>query len=198
MLVVLSQSSLAEGGWLTARGKLQSDARIEGWGGTRSLGAGVVLPDSEPMPTAVAFEVAWAHHDRNLTLDGARVWQLTPSGLAMASFSLGGAVHLVPEGFDLGIGPHAGLSLSIGGPRFSLDLGVQTGAEAFLASLQARFPQRAVLGLSVRIGAWAMGLQGRIGADVLPGRGFVLRDEAMVSLSYFGLERLKSSPPASN
>ncbi len=190
MLVVLGASAAsAEGGWLTARGRLQPELRLEAWGGSRSVGVGLVLPDTRGAMAGLGVEVAYAFRDRTVELRGSRVWQFSPNRLGTGSATLGGAVHAVPEGFDVGLGPHAGLNLAIGGDVFTVDLGLQTGVEVFFRELLPRLPERASISLNLRLGDWALGLHVRGGVDILPGRSFVGRGELAASLSWFGFER---------
>jgi len=190
VLVVLSASSaLAEGGWLTSRGRLQPEMRFEVWGGTRSVGLGLVLPDSPGAKAGVGAELAYAFLDRTLEVRGARVWQFSKNALGTGSATLGGSVHVVPEQFNVGLGPHAGLNLAIGGDVFTVDLGLQTGVEVFFVDLLPRLPERLLISLNLRLGSWSIGLHLRGGVDILPGRGFVGRGEAALSLSWFGFER---------
>lgn len=190
-LLAGSAAALAESGWLTARGRLAPELRVEAWGGPRSVGAGFLRPDEPGAPAGLGAEVAYVIPDRVLTLRAGRAWQLTRTGFATASATLGGAAWFVPQvDFDLGIGPHAGLALALGGERFTVDLGLQAGLEIFVRYGGPRVPVRAQLGASLRLGEWAVGAMARAGADVLPGEGFVGRGEVILSLSWFGLERV--------
>ncbi|MFZ5442175.1 MAG: hypothetical protein ACOZQL_19360, partial [Myxococcota bacterium] len=159
--------------------------RVEAWGGSRSVGAGLVRPDGPGARGALSAEALYVFTDRTVELRGARVWQLTPTQGATASVTLGAAAHVVPAPFDVGLGPHAGLNLSLGGPTFTVDLSLQSGAEFFYARLAPRLPQRAGLGLQLRLGRWALGVQARMGVDVLPGEGWVGRGEVVASLAWF-------------
>ncbi len=175
----------AEGGWLSARGRLQPDLRLEAWAGSRSAGLGVVFPDAPGAMAGIGAEVLYAFLDRTLELRGARVWQLTKNRLATASTTVGASAHLVPSAFDLGLGPHAGLNLAIGGETFTFELGLQTGVEVFITSQQTRLPQRLLMGADLRLGQFGVGLHLRGGVDVVPGHGFVGRGEATLSFSWF-------------
>ena len=85
--VVLLGATLAsaEGGWLTARGRLQPDLRLEAWAGSRTAGLGVVFPDAPGAMAGIGAEVVYAFFDRTHELRGARVWQLTKNRFATAS-----------------------------------------------------------------------------------------------------------------
>lgn len=186
LIMLISTSAFAEAGWLSARGRIEENIRIEAWGGTRSFGAGILRPDTDNKAAALTGELAYAFFDRSLELRGARVWQLTKHDFTNITFSAGGSAHLVPEHIDGGLGPHAALSFSFGGPMFSVNLGLQTGAELFFRSIYWRLPERISLGLQFRTGDWALSLVGRTGVDIIP-TGFVLRGEAMLSLSWLAL-----------
>jgi hypothetical protein len=185
LLALVSATARAEAGWLTARGRLAPELRVEAWGGSRSVGGGVVRPDGPQARAGLSAEALYVFSDRTLELRGARVWQLTAAGAATVSVTLGAAAHLVPAGFDVGLGPHAGLNLSLGSGVFTVDLSLQTGAEFFYSRLEPRLPERASLGLQLRLGRWALGAQARAGVDVLPGTGWVGRGEVVASLSWF-------------
>jgi len=187
--VLSATSALAEGGWLTARGRLQPELRFEAWGGSRTVGLGLVTPDAPGAMAGMSGELVYAYRDRTLEARGSRVWQFSKNRFATGSATLGGSLHVVPEGLDVGLGPHAGLNLALGGDVFTVDLGVQTGVEVFFSELMPRLPERLLISLNLRLGAWAIGLHLRGGVDVLPGRGFVGRGEAALSLSWFGFER---------
>lgn len=186
-LLLTSSAVRAESGWLTARGRLQPEVRLEAWGGTDSVGAGFVRPDEKGALAGLSAELGYAFRNRTVELRGARVWQFTPSRFGTASATVGAAVHLVPEGvFDVGLGPHAGLNLSLGGDVFTVDLGLQTGVELFFANALPRFPQRLQLSLNLRVRSFAVGLHARAGVDIVPHQGFLGRGELSISVSWFG------------
>ncbi|MDP1830190.1 MAG: hypothetical protein Q8L48_43400 [Archangium sp.] len=185
LLMLVGSLAHAEGGWLTARGRLQPELRLEAWGGSRTAGLGLVLPDAPGAMAGWSGEALYAFFDRTAELRGARVWQFTKNRFGTASATLGGAAHLVTDRVDVGLGPHAGLNLALGGDVFTVDLGLQTGVELFFATLVTRLPQRLLLGVDLRLGSWGVGLHLRGGVDVLPGRGFVGRGEGTVSVSWF-------------
>ena len=184
-LTLSATLSSAEGGWLSARGRLQPDLRLEAWAGSRTAGLGVVFPDAPGAMAGIGAEVLYAFFDRTLELRGARVWQLTRNRLATASTTVGASAHLVPSAFDVGLGPHAGLNLALGGETFTFDFGLQSGVEVFITSQQTRLPQRLLLGADLRLGPFGVGLHLRGGVDLVPGHGFVGRGEATVSFSWF-------------
>ncbi|MGV3625410.1 MAG: hypothetical protein ACO1OB_31660 [Archangium sp.] len=184
--ILLSTSVFAETGWLSARGTIEPNLRIEAWGGTRSFGAGILRPDTDNKFASLTGELTYAFFDRALELRGARVWQLTRHDFTNLTFSAGGSAHLVPETIDGGLGPHAALTISFGRPIFRVHLGLQTGAELFFRSLSWRLPERISLGFEFRTGDWSLTLAGRTGADIIP-TGFILRGEATLSLSWLAL-----------
>ena len=172
--------------------------------GERALRPDGPHPDlSEPVPSlsrdgrtraATTAELAYHWRNRTLELRGARLWQLTPTRLGTVSATVGGAAHIVPEGrFDAGLGPHAGLTLSLGGSVCTVDLSLLTGAELFLAPVLVRFPQRAQLSLNFVIGSVLLGLHARMGADFVTGLPWVGRGELALSFGWL----FARSPPSS-
>jgi len=197
--LLASQAAWAEAGWLTARGRLLSETRVEAFVGTRSFGVGFVRADSSDPRAGVSFEAVAGYLDRDAELRGARVWQVTATRVATASVSVGGAAFVVPDrAFDVGLGPQAQVALSLGGQVFSVELALQTGVELFLRQQGwARLPQRAVLGLHLRWTEFTIALAARAGVDLFPGRSFVGRGEVMVSVGWLGLDlALARRPPA--
>jgi hypothetical protein len=186
----LSSTCWAEASWLTARGRLLEETRLEVWGGPRTVGLGLVSPDGPGARAGLGAEVAYVIPDRVAELRGSRVWQFTAPRFGTASASLGITGIVVPEGnFDLGVGPHAGLVLALGGEHFTVDLGLQTGLELFVRQQGPRLPQRALLGLNFHLGQLSVSVMARIGADLLPGHPFVGRGEFIVALGWLGLAR---------
>lgn len=202
-VLLASASAFAEAGWLSSRGRLVPETRIEAFVGSRSFGAGFVRTDTGNPRAGLSFEGVVSFADRAAELRGARVFQLTETRLATASLALGGAAFVVPDRrVDLGLGPQASLSLSIGGERFSVDLSLQTGVEVFLRQETGpRFPQRGVLGFTLRLWEFTVAAFARVGADLVPGRNFIGRGEVMVSVGWLGLDglvgRTVSTTPAS-
>jgi hypothetical protein len=201
-LGLLASSAWAESGWLSSRGRLASPTRLEAFVGTRSFGAGLVRADAAGARAGVSFEGVVSFADRVAELRGARVFQLTETRLATAVLALGGAAFVVPDrAFDLGLGPHASVALSLGSDRFSVDLALQTGVEVFLRQEAPRLPQRALVGVSLTLGDFSLSAFARLGADLVPGLNFVGRGEVMVSVGWLGLDgvlgRTAASVPAS-
>jgi len=186
LAATLATAAQADATWLAARGRLAPETRLEVFAGVRSVGAGVVLPDDASARAALAAEGLWNYLDRTAELRGARVWQLTEPGLATASASLGVSALLVPEGVPtLGAGPHAGLSLALGGRAFSVQLGLQAGLELFGTQPPVRFPVRALLGVDVALGPVSLALLARAGADLEPGRAFFVgRGDVILALGW--------------
>jgi hypothetical protein len=180
----------AEAGWLTSRGRLLPETVIEAFVGTRSFGAGFVRTDTSNPRAGLSFEGVVGFTDRDAEVRGARVWQLGDARFATASVSLGGAAFVVPDrAFDLGIGPQAQLALTLGGRVFSVDLALQTGLEVFLRQQGApRLPQRAAVGLHLRVSEFTVAVMARAGADIMPGRNFVGGGVVMVSVGWLGLD----------
>ncbi len=192
--LLTSSLALAEGGWVTSRGRLQPELRVEVFGATDSLGVGLVSPDATNPRAGLGLELVYAWRDRVIEVRGGRVWQLTPTQFATASATLGGVAFLVPDRFDAGAGLHGTLALALGGKGFTVDLAYEVGVDVF-ATAVVRIPQRGMLGLNSRFGDWGISLQAKAGADILPGAQFVGRGEVMLSLSWFGLGRSLRSEP---
>lgn len=190
VMLCAAGTARAEAGWLTSRGRLLPETVVEAFVGTRSFGAGFVRTDTGNARAGLSFEGVVGFTDRDAELRGARVWQLGAARFATASVSVGGAAFIVPDrAFDLGLGPQAQLALTLGGKVFSVDLALQTGVELFLRQQGApRLPQRAVLGLHLRLSEFTLAVMARAGADVFPGRSFVGRGEVMVSVGWLGLD----------
>lgn len=183
----LATAAAADGAWLTARGRLAPESRLEAFGGVRAVGVGVVVPDDAGAGAALAAEAAYGYLDRTVELRGSRVWQLTRAArFASASASVGVSALLVPEGAPaLGAGPHAGLTLALGGRTFSVQLGVQAGLEVFGTQPAVRVPLRALLGLDFALGPVSLALLARAGADLEPGRPFAVgRGDAVLVLGW--------------
>lgn len=177
-VLVVAHPASAESMWLSSHGRLLPDSafNLEAFVGTRSAGVGV-------MQGGLGAEVAYFFTDRTAELRGVRAWQLT-SGAASASATIGGAAYLVPDVFDLGIGPHLGLTLGLGGDRFQFDLGLQSGADVFVRGA-IRFPQRGLIGFSAHLGKVVLGLQARLGVDLeVGGRQAPWKGEAVLSFAY--------------
>lgn len=183
--LTLATAAHAEAAWLTARGRLQPETRLEAWGGPRTVGVGLVRPDEAGASAGWGVETSYAFPDRTLELRGTRVWQFSKTRFATGSATVGASGFMVTAGgLDLGLGPHAGLTLSLGGRTFSVDLGLQTGFEVFVNQDAPRLPQRALIGFNFLFGRVALSLMARAGADVLPGHFFVGRGELVVSLGW--------------
>lgn len=187
-VVLLAGASRAEGQWLTLRGRLLPETRLEVWGGARTFGVGLVRPNDEAR-AAWSAELVYAFTDRVIELRGARVWQFTKTRFATASVNAGTSVYIVPERFNAGLGPTAGLTLSLGGQWVSVDLGLQTGIDVFAVEAQPRLPQRASIGVTVRVSDFTISAMARAGADIVPGHNFVGRGDFMLSLGWLGLEK---------
>ncbi len=188
VVVLFAGASRAEGQWLTSRGRLQPETRLEVWGGARSFGVGLVRPNEEAR-AAWSAEAVYAFADRVIELRGARVWQFTKTRFATASVNAGTSLYLVPERFNVGLGPTAGLTLSLGGQNVSVELGLQTGIDVFAVQTQPRLPQRALIGVTVRARDFTISAMARAGADIVPGHSFVGRGDFMLSLGWLGLPR---------
>ncbi len=170
----------AEPAWRVGRAPTPEGTAVEAFVGVRSVGAGfsVARGDGE----ALALEAAWLFSDRVLELRGARSFGLlgAPGGSATLSANAGVTGLLVPQDeLDLGVGSHAGLTLTLGARAVSFQLGATTGVELF-ARGSARFVERFTAGLSARLGRFRGGLTARAGVDLAPGKNFTVRADAIV------------------
>jgi hypothetical protein len=194
-LVLVPGVALAESGWLVARGRLLPETRLEAFVGSDTFGAGFVRTDTSNGRAGISFEGVIGFIGRTAELRGARVWQLGATRFATASVSLGGAAFLVPDRRvpEVGLGPHGQLSLTLGGRVFAVDLSLETGAELFFRG-GLRLPQRAGLGLHLRIAEFTVALMARAGADLAVGRSFVGRGEVMLAVGWLGLDSALDRP----
>lgn len=170
----------AEPAWRVARAPTPEGTVVEAFAGVRSVGAGVGV--ARGGGEALALEAAWLFSDRVLELRGARSFGLlgTPGGSAALSANAGVTGLLVPQdALDLGVGTHAGLTLTLGARAVSVQLGATTGVELF-ARGSARFVERFSAGLSLKLGRFRGGLAARAGVDLAPGRNFTVRADAIV------------------
>ena len=119
------------------------------------------------------------------------MWQLAPTRFATATANLGTSLFVVPSGFDAGVGPNGGVTLSLGGQTVSVDLGLQTGSDVFVRGA-VRLPQRALVGVTARVFDFTISAMARAGADIVPGHAFVGRGDFMVSVGWL----LRSSSAA--
>lgn len=183
--LLLATTAHAEGQWLTVRGRIAPENRVEAWGGARTVGVGFMTPaEVDHARRAWSAELVYAFTDRVIEVRGAHVWQFTKSQFATASATLGASGFLVPGSSNAGIGPTAGLSLSLGGPRFTVDFGLQTGIDLFATGTSPRLPQRATIGLTGRIFDFTLSAMARAGADIVPNHAFVGRGDFIVSIGW--------------
>ena len=168
----------AEAMWLTSHARLlpAEELGVEAFVGTRSVGAGVTQG-------GFGGELAYFFLDRFVELRGARVFPVR-SGFATVTVTTGVSAYVVPDAFDVGLGPVLGLNLGLGGERFQFELGLQTGIDAFFRGW-ARFPERGVIGFTVKVERFTLGLQARLGVDLeLGGRQAPWEGEAVLSVRY--------------
>jgi hypothetical protein len=153
--LLLAPVAAAEAPVLTARGRVDA-SHLSLLAGPQGVGLGFLLaapPVPGSRPTAFGGELFVLPSTGVLELRGAAQWQLSSGeGLLQASGQLGLTTHGVVRGpADLGLGPHAGLTASLGGPRLEAFLGAQAGLEAFLRTGGPRGP------CSARAGGWGPG-----------------------------------------
>lgn len=171
--VLVAAAAHAEEGWLANEGRISKRSELTVFAGLHSVGVGAVRPDA-------VVEGAWGFTDRVLTLSATRRWAWKETGRARLAATAGLSGYLVPDlALDLGLGPHVGLGLSLGGEAFSVALGGTSGVEVF-ARGAARFTERLQLGLHGRFGRVSVGLVGRVGVDLAPGRNFAVVTDAIV------------------
>ncbi|WPB77231.1 hypothetical protein KYC5002_50660 [Archangium violaceum] len=190
--LLLAPVAAAEAPVLTARGRVDA-SHLSLLGGTQGVGLGFLLaapPVPESRPTAFGGELFVLPSTGVLELRGAGQWQLTSGkGAFQASAQLGLTAYGVVRGpADLGLGPHAGLIASLGGPRFEGFLGAQAGLEAFLRTGGPRVPLRALLGARGRLGPWGLALTARAGVDFEGGLYATWRGDVLLALSWYGRE----------
>lgn len=182
LALLWASSAWAEAGFLTTRGRLLPQTRLEVWGGQGNVGLGVVTPDDDAQ-AAWGFELGWALQNRYAEARVGRQWQFSKTRFATGSLTLGGSAIVVPVGApDLGLGPHLTLNLGLGGAAFTVDLSLMTGAELFASAVGPRLPQRLQVGLNGRIGAFTLSAMARAGIDLEPSRNFIFRGELIFSL----------------
>ncbi len=195
--LLLAPVAAAEAPVLTARGRVDA-SHLSLLAGPQGVGLGFLLaapPVPGSRPTAFGGELFVLPSTGVLELRGAAQWQLSSGeGLLQASGQLGLTTHGVVRGpADLGLGPHAGLTASLGGPRLEAFLGAQAGLEAFLRTGGPRVPLRALLGARGRLGPWGLALTTRAGVDLERGLSPTWRGEVLLALSWYG--RVSEAPP---
>ncbi|WP_375769299.1 hypothetical protein NR798_00025 [Archangium gephyra] len=199
--LLLAPVATADAPVLTARGRVD-DSHLSLLAGPQGVGLGFLLaapPVPGSRPTAFGGELFVLPSTGVLELRGAGQWQLTSGqGPFQASAQLGLTTYGVVRGAaDLGLGPHAGLTASLGGPRLEALLGAQAGLEAFLRTGGPRLPVRALLGARGRLGPWGLALTARGGVDFERGLSATWRGDVLLALSWYGRvsEATPEGPP---
>ncbi len=183
-VLLFGGAALAEAPWFAVQGRPET-LRLGVQLGTRSLTAGLLVPDAPKARGSLTAELAWGFLDRTVELRGARVWQLTPIQGGTALAFVGGSATLVPEGrLDVGLGPQVGVALSAGVRAFTVDLSALVGAELFPGALTLRLTPRLGFGLSTALGPVQVSLAIRGGLDFALQAAPVGRGEAAVSVSW--------------
>ena len=188
--LLLAPVAAAEAPVLTARGRVDA-SHLSLLAGPQGVGLGFLLArpsESESRPTALGGELFVLPSTGVLELRGAGQWQLSSGqGAFQASAQLGLTAYGVVRGpADVGLGPHAGLTASLGSPRLEGFLGAQAGLEAFLRTSGPRVPVRALLGARGRLGPLGLALTARAGVDLERGLSPTWRGDMLLALSWYG------------
>ena len=188
--LLLAPVAAAEAPLLTAHSRVD-DSQLSLLAGSSGAGVGFLLtrpPVPDSRPGAFGGELFLQPASGVLELRGAGQWQLGAcERLFCASAQLGATVYGVLRGAtDVGLGPHAGLFVGLGGRRLEGFVGVQAGLEAFLRTGGPRVPLRLVLGGRGRLGPVGLALSARAGADVEGGLYPTWRAEVLLALSWYG------------
>jgi hypothetical protein len=188
--LLLAPVAAAEAPVLTARGRVD-DSHLSLLAGPQGVGMGFLLarpPMSGARPIAFGGELFVHPSPGVLELRGAGQWQLgSGEHAACASAQLGFTAYGVVRGpADVGLGPHAGLTVGLGGERLEGFLGAQAGLEAFLRTGGPRFPLRVLLGGRGRLGPVGLALTARAGVDVEHGLYATWRGDVLLAVSWYG------------
>lgn len=188
--LLLAPVAAAEPPVLTARSRVD-DSHLSLLAGPQGVGLGFLLarpPEPDAHPTAFGGELFLHPSPGVLELRGAGQWQLGPcERAACASAQLGFTAYGVVRGpADVGLGPHAGLTVGLGGERLEGFLGAQAGLEAFLHTGGPRFPLRLLLGGHGRLGPLGLSLTARAGVDLEHGLYATWRGDVLLAVSWYG------------
>jgi hypothetical protein len=183
VLCTAAQVAHAEAGWLASTARIDATQRFAVFGGPNDVGAGAQLAWAFGTQ-ALSLEASWALAMRNAEARVAHLWLLRRREWVSLSASVGGSLIVVPGPLDVGFGPHGTFTVNIGRRPLSLQIGLQTGAEAFVRAFGPRFVERLFLGITGRAGPVGWGVLSRAGVDLEPGQPFVGRADVILALSW--------------
>jgi hypothetical protein len=195
--LLLAPVASADAPLITARSRVEA-SHLSLLVGTHGVGLGFLLPRPpvpDARPTAFGGELLVHPGEGVLELRGSGQWQLSSGERAFStSAQLGLTVLGVVRGpADLGLGPHAGFFVGLGGQHLEGFLGAQAGTEVFFRTGGPRFPLRGVLGARGRLGGLGLALTARAGVDLEHDLYATWRGDVQLSLDWYGTTPTETS-----